>query len=322
MKSQPHVLVVDDEPLVLNTLQNLLEFDYTVHTAEDGFTGLKILQKEPVAVILSDQRMPEMLGHEFLRQAKLIRPNAIRILLTGYSDLEAVMNSVNAGEIFRYLNKPWKSDLLLSVVKLGVQVHDELSGIIRQAAWDQRLKGDHSTHIEVEEKTPNVLFVGYENGEVAHLVKQLEDTFAVSAATSIDEAFREIARKPISVIVSEVKFEEFDGVEFLSAVRQDYPHIVTVILTEVVDAQLAIRSINELQVFKYLTKPLAKGEFKKVLTDAALRNQQYAAAPAANLQLTAQKLTPAAAVDQNDTALRLRLRAAQAMVSKKSSPAP
>ncbi|MGQ9805685.1 MAG: response regulator [Chlorobiales bacterium] len=116
-----------DEPMVLSSLSRLLEDDYIVHTASGGAQAMEIVKREPIKVVISDQRMPGMLGHEVLRQIKLISPNTIRMLLTGYSDLDAIISSVNAGEIFRYINKPWKADNLCNLVKLGIQIYDRIT---------------------------------------------------------------------------------------------------------------------------------------------------------------------------------------------------
>ncbi|MBC8045124.1 MAG: response regulator [Rhizobacter sp.] len=327
MRSQSHILLVDDEPLILSSLKDLLEFDYTVHATTDCHEAVQLVRKHQIKAVVSDQRMPQMLGHELLKQIKSISPNTIRILLTGYSDLEAVMNSVNAGEIFRYLNKPCKPEMLQSALKLAVQIYDRISDLARQTETNAAARvplavpalPPRALHIEVEEKHPSVLFVGYEEKESAELVELLNKKFDVSAAASVDEAFKTLAKKPVSVIVSEIKFEEHDGIDVLSTIKQDYPHIVTVILTEVVDATLAVRSINELQVFRYLTKPQEKSQIEQVVSDAALRNEQYTVQPQTNVLYAAKEINPTAMPSMpEESELRLRLRAAQALLASKN----
>src|SRR5688572_27562186 len=94
------VLFVDDEPRILTTMRMLFRKNYEVFTAEGGQKALELLKSQPVDVIVSDQRMPGMTGIEMLRQARELNPNAMRILLTGYSDLNAIIGSINEGEIF------------------------------------------------------------------------------------------------------------------------------------------------------------------------------------------------------------------------------
>ncbi len=113
------ILLVDDEVNITKALRRLLlEFDhYDVYTASSGADALELIKEEPeIGVIISDQRMPEMTGVEFLSKARKELPDAIRILLTGYADIEASIGAINQGAVFRYLTKPWKDDELLQVV--------------------------------------------------------------------------------------------------------------------------------------------------------------------------------------------------------------
>jgi DNA-binding NtrC family response regulator len=325
MEQLSTILLIDDEPMILSSLERLLEEDYTVLKAGSGFEALKIVRSTPhIKVVISDQRMPGMLGHQVLSEIKEISPNTVRMLLTGYSDLEAVIGSVNAGAIFRYINKPWRSENLLNLVKLGVQIYDRIMELQDQEMLKKAAASAaaalRSTHIEVEEKSGSVLFVDYDEKELKNLVGKFSKTFDVSAATSIDDAFKELASKPISVIVSDVNFNDADGISFLNTVRQEYPQIVTVILTEVKDATLAVRSINELQVFKYLTKPQSDEQLAKTLTDAAAKNKVYRENPTRNIQHTAEAIAPPEAPPRiEESELRIRLRAAQALLLRMRS---
>ncbi len=318
MSSESHILLVDDEPMVLSSLSRLLEDDYTVHTANGGAQALEIVKREPIKVVISDQRMPGMLGHEVLRQVKLISPNTIRMLLTGYSDLDAIISSVNAGEIFRYINKPWKADNLCNLVKLGIQIYDRITHLqAKEQAKAESQKIPARVHIEVEEKNGGVLFVDYNEGEVKTLVDKFSKGFDVSGVSSVDEAFKELAKRPVSVVVSNINFGDVDGISFLNTIRQEYPHVVTVILTEVKDATLAVRSINELSVFKYLVKPASDDVIGKTISEAVEKNKLYTKAPNANIRQTAETIAPEVMSPKiEESALRLRLRAAQALLSK------
>jgi signal transduction histidine kinase len=135
MQGRRHtLLVVDDEPDVLESLRHLFHRAYRVLTAESGTTAVDLLGTEDVHVILSDQRMPGMTGDAFLAQARHVRPDAVRMLFTGYADIQAVINAVNEGRIFRYILKPW--DPL------------ELEGIIKQAAEQYELLAERKRLIE------------------------------------------------------------------------------------------------------------------------------------------------------------------------------
>jgi response regulator RpfG family c-di-GMP phosphodiesterase len=116
------VLAVDDEPNIVSALRRTLRSrGFTVHTALGGAEGLKLLDVQPVDAIISDMRMPEMTGAQFLQAARVKTPEAVRILLTGYADITSTIEAVNNGEIFRYLSKPWDDDVLLSVLHDGLE---------------------------------------------------------------------------------------------------------------------------------------------------------------------------------------------------------
>ncbi|MGO4388993.1 response regulator [Microvirga sp. 2YAF29] len=115
------ILVVDDEPDILVALEDLFEGDYRVLTASSPIKALDIIKHEPdIAIIISDQRMPEMPGDEFLAKAR-ISTNAEAILLTGYADLKAVIGAVNKGRIMAYMPKPWDPDALSNMVAVAYQ---------------------------------------------------------------------------------------------------------------------------------------------------------------------------------------------------------
>lgn len=128
LKNEHTLLLVDDEKAITRALHRLFRKEgYNILTAESGMEGLNKLNQSdhPVSLIISDQRMPEMNGAEFLEKAKGIFPEAVRYLLTGYSDMDAVINAVNKGEIHRYLTKPWNDEDLLLQVRQSLE-HFEL----------------------------------------------------------------------------------------------------------------------------------------------------------------------------------------------------
>ncbi len=118
------LLLVDDEPLILESLSQLFDYDYKVLTATSGEAALSLLNSHrDTAIVISDQRMGGMRGVDLLRHVKQLIPESMRILLTGYSDLESVLQSVNVGEVFRYVRKPWQPDTLKSIVALAAATY-------------------------------------------------------------------------------------------------------------------------------------------------------------------------------------------------------
>jgi response regulator RpfG family c-di-GMP phosphodiesterase len=106
------ILYVDDEENNLFSFKATFRIKYQVQTALSGDDALKILAEKPIHIIITDQRMPEMTGVEFLEKVLEKYPDPMRILLTGYADMEAVVDAVNKGKIFHYLAKPWNEEEL------------------------------------------------------------------------------------------------------------------------------------------------------------------------------------------------------------------
>ncbi len=110
------VLYVDDEADNLDVFRFNFRSLFHVHTATSGEEGLEILKREPIAVILTDQRMPKMTGVEFLRAAHLVRPQALGIILTAYRDVDVLLEAIQMGHVYRFITKPWKAAELTSVI--------------------------------------------------------------------------------------------------------------------------------------------------------------------------------------------------------------
>ncbi|MEO1591903.1 MAG: response regulator [Cyanobacteria bacterium J06632_22] len=124
---KPRMLVVDDEPDNLDLLYRTFRREYQVLRAESGVQALEVLQNEgEVAVIISDQRMPEMTGTEFLSKTVPEFPDTVRIILTGFTDVEDLVQAINAGQVYRYITKPWDPDELKAVVQRATDTYELL----------------------------------------------------------------------------------------------------------------------------------------------------------------------------------------------------
>ncbi|GAB4365326.1 MAG: hypothetical protein Kow00121_01720 [Elainellaceae cyanobacterium] len=124
---KPKMLVVDDEPDNLDLLYRTFRRDFTVLRAESGVVALEVLAAEgEVAVIISDQRMPEMKGTEFLSKTVPQFPDTMRIILTGFTDVEDLVEAINSGQVYKYITKPWDPNELKLVVQRAVETYDLL----------------------------------------------------------------------------------------------------------------------------------------------------------------------------------------------------
>jgi response regulator RpfG family c-di-GMP phosphodiesterase len=125
VNQSPAILIVDDEPIVLGALKETLEREkYQVVSCSSPIKALAILEQRDFAVIISDQRMPEMLGLDFLIESRRIRPHASRVLITAVLSLPTIVDAINKGEIFRFVAKPWLREELLATVRNAIQRHD------------------------------------------------------------------------------------------------------------------------------------------------------------------------------------------------------
>ncbi len=116
-KEKVRILYVDDEENNLTAFKATFRRDFTVFTALSGAEGRVILDKEDINIIVTDQRMPQMTGVEFLASILPDHPKPIRILLTGFADIEAVINAINLGQVYRYITKPWDAkELMISIM--------------------------------------------------------------------------------------------------------------------------------------------------------------------------------------------------------------
>jgi response regulator RpfG family c-di-GMP phosphodiesterase len=120
------LLVVDDEPDVCDSVHDLLRREFRVLKAGSAAEGCRLMQENEVHVIMADQRMPKITGVELLTKVRVRHPQAVRMLFTGYSDLESIIAAINQGHIFRFLKKPWEPEELMDAVREAAEEYDRL----------------------------------------------------------------------------------------------------------------------------------------------------------------------------------------------------
>lgn len=121
MESKHSILYLDDEEQNLVSFQALLRKDYTVYTTTDAHEATEILSRENIAVIFSDQKMPDVSGVEFFENIVHEFPTPVRILLTGHADIEAVIDAINKGQVYRYVSKPWEAGDLKICIENAIE---------------------------------------------------------------------------------------------------------------------------------------------------------------------------------------------------------
>ena len=140
------VLYVDDEENNLISFRASFRHNYNVFTASNAETGINILRKENIPIIITDQRMPEITGVQFLEKIIPEFPDSIRMILTGFSDIEVIIQAINTGRVFRYITKPWDENELKMTIDNAIslfQLHQRNKQLL--ADLDQRLKEREKT---------------------------------------------------------------------------------------------------------------------------------------------------------------------------------
>ena len=126
------LLIVDDEPNVCDSVHDLLRREFRVLKAHSAQEGFRLMQEEEVHIVMSDQRMPQISGVELLTGVKARHPQAIRMLFTGFAELESVIAAVNQGQIFQFVRKPWQPEELLLAVRQAAAEYDRLDRTARE----------------------------------------------------------------------------------------------------------------------------------------------------------------------------------------------
>lgn len=142
MSRKHTLLVVDDEPDVCDSVHDLLRREFNVLRARSADEGVQLMQQNDVHIIMTDQRMPKLTGVELLTSVRQQHPQAVRLLFTGYADLDSIIAAINQGHIFRFLKKPWNPDDLREAVLDAAQEYDRL---VEHAEQLSRLRDELGT---------------------------------------------------------------------------------------------------------------------------------------------------------------------------------
>jgi len=143
------ILIVDDEPANLRALERLFRDEYEVLTATSGVEALASLEHHDVALLISDQRMPEMTGIELVERTVALRPHMVRILLTGYTDVSSLIEAINCGHVYKYITKPWNNEELAITVSRALAHYDALKARHNLKMVNDRLRARLNEIVEL-----------------------------------------------------------------------------------------------------------------------------------------------------------------------------
>lgn len=217
----PSLLYIDDETENLKVFTRVFKKNFTIYTALSGEEGLDLFEKHPeISLLVSDQRMPGMSGVDFLNACKLINPDPIRILITGYADLESTINAINEAEIYRFIKKPWdKLDLLqtLNEAQKKYSLEQELKGL-------GKLKDKFMMLVNHELKTPLTIQRSYleflkesklDEDQSLYLEKSLSGSYRLEHLISEILYFLKIQKDDLLQVKESFELSEATGLQDL-----------------------------------------------------------------------------------------------------------
>ncbi len=267
------VLFVDDEPRVTSALKAIFRRDYNVLTANSGAQALQVLAQHKVDVLVSDQRMPEMLGNELLATVSQQYPQTMRILLTGFMDKAAIVDSINHGEVYRFINKPWNNDEMRSVVAEAALASEHLINDEPESVTSQATTTSQAT----PEKYKNnaILMIEQEQGIRNQIRKFCGDNkIMIYATQNIEQAIAAVAsRESIGLVLVELSNDANKALQAIGLLKRARPEIIAIAITNEIDAHTAVDLINQGQVFKYLIKPLDTDGLQQAIENAFHRHR-------------------------------------------------
>ena len=268
METKAKILFVDDEERIVKLLRMIFRPSYEVFTATSGAAALEILAAHDIQVIVSDQRMPGMLGIELLAAAGQRSPGTMRMLLTGYSDLAAIVGSVNEGEVFRFINKPWDNDAIKAQVAEAVE--------IAMASRPMELADAAPIPVlpDPPGAAPTLLVLDDNAADRRQISDLLGGDYSVIGAHSVAQTLQALEQHDVGVIVAEARVGNEDTGQLLRILKQNYPVITTVMLTGSADSDLVIKMINQVQIFRFATKPIRAGVLQLAVAAAMKEHQR------------------------------------------------
>lgn len=261
------LLFVDDEERILNALRSVFRNQYNVFTASSGPEAMEFMKRFHPHVVISDQRMPEMTGVEFLRQVRDLAPHTVRILLTGYSDLASIVGSINDGEVFRFISKPWNNSEIQKTIGEAAAIAIELADMATAPPI-------------VPDKVSSGILVLNPDQSVFRAVNELMGSVCpVIDAPDMDRALAILTDHEIAVIIADIRSGDQKALAAFKLLKQDHPEILAILTTDASDSEVVIDLINQAQVFRFLSKPLNLKLLQQHVHAALARYQAFRKTP-------------------------------------------
>ncbi|MGP5202905.1 response regulator [Psychrobacter aquimaris] len=245
---KPKIAFIDDEPRILRSLKMHFRQSHDVFITTDATELMEYVSQNEVQVVISDQRMPDKQGTEVLSDIKAASPNTIRILLTGYADLNAVMDSVNEGEIYRYITKPWQNDELKKIVNKATEIAQQTQEIMENDATQHRVDSGTVSN-------RNILVLDDDESIYQQIKSHFKSAYNVSWASNLEQAATLLQKKRFGVTITDSTLNQENITPIVYALKNIQPDLMVLMLTEFKDAHMVIDLINKGQVYRCLPRP-------------------------------------------------------------------
>lgn len=287
MNDKPVLLFVDDEARIVRLLKIMFHSQYEVYTALSAREALDIMETVSVDVIASDQRMPETTGIQLLAQVRERWPATVRLLLTGYSDLVAIIGAVNEGEVFRFLNKPWNQSELRAVIAEAVETAHSAKATRQTVApvWQGDKEG---SQFSIASK---LLAIEGCDADRQELVEMFTYDYRVHAASSLKEAIQILVDEQVGVIVTNAEVDGVDITDLMAEVTRIDPAITVVVMTASPQSDTIIKLINSSRIYRFAIKPLSPNLFRLAVNAAMREHHRRLADPRVVRQRIQQETT-------------------------------
>lgn len=313
IKDKYRVLFVDDEQRVLNSMRIMFRRDYDLYLASDGAQALEIIKSKDIDVIVADHRMPNMTGVEVLTRVRSLSPRTVRILLTGYADLDAVEGSINDGEVFRFLTKPCAAEQLRQTLSLATKLSrdaTEVPPLSDEGALEIILESEPqaaqpAADVPVEEPASHTrtdviprsamplppepppappskpklangfgVVVFTSDEEVIDVVQQaVRGRLPVYKASNIVKVVKILTEHRPGVLITDISDDKATIQTMTARLKEHLPELVTIAVSQHRDVLDMVWLINHGQIFRFLRKPLSSGRCA-ISLQAALKHHR------------------------------------------------
>lgn len=268
--SLPKILLVDDEPRVLRSLKATLSNEYDIHTATDAITAQKMMRNNhDFKVIVSDERMPVIKGHELLSWAKKNFPDCVRVLISGYSDMQNLKDLIDDAGIFRFLPKPWDVENFKRALAEAILNDGNIAVANASQEYQPSIRGQHT--IAVIDKNPDSAEI-YQQAGSSHIKKilMLQDQNQLMTILK--------SEPDIGVLFMDSSTVEIeDALKLANQAYKTKPELVVVVVASPLDAGNYLKHLNDSNIFRFLIKPLTATRLAPMISAALEKSQDSAA---------------------------------------------